>query len=99
MSCMPAMMQPDEMERLARRRAGAKLGWYSHACVYVLVNAMLYAISSQGWGHRHWSMGPVVGWGIGVLLHGFSVFVLGGPLREHMVQRELERLRSRQDRN
>ena len=30
-----------DLERLARKRAGAKLGWYLHACVYVLVNLFL----------------------------------------------------------
>jgi hypothetical protein len=99
MSDMTLPMPDDKLERLARRRAGAKLGWFIHASVYLLVNAMLYAISSEGWGHRHWSLGPVLGWGIGLLLHGFSVFVLGGSLRERMVQRELENLRSRQGRH
>ena len=33
------------LERLARKRAGAKLGWYAHACVYVLVNLFLAFLS------------------------------------------------------
>ena len=36
---------PDDLERLARRRAGAKLGWLMHAAVYVAVNLMLAALS------------------------------------------------------
>ena len=31
----------DPIERLARRRAGAKLGWYLHATIYLLVNLLL----------------------------------------------------------
>lgn len=99
MKRMSSPIPQDELERLARRRASAKLGWFVHATAYVLVNALLFAISSEGWGHRHWSPGPVIGWGVGLLLHGLSVFVLGGSLRERMVQRELDRLRSRQGRN
>lgn len=33
------------IERLARKRAGAKMGWYVHALVFVCVNAGLALIS------------------------------------------------------
>jgi hypothetical protein len=89
----------DDLERLARARAGAKLGWYTHAAVYVAVNGVLYLMSSQGLGHRPWSIYPLLGWGLGLALHGVSVFVLGtgSPLRERLVQRERERLQRRPD--
>ena len=48
-----------------------------------------------------WSIGPVLGWGFGLAMHGISVFVLGkgSGVRERMVQRERERLlRQQQDR-
>lgn len=97
---MRTPLSPEQIEHLARRRAGAKLGWYVHASVYVLVNLLLWAMSRYGFGHRPWSVFPVVGWGVGVALHGISVFVLGrgSPLRERMVQRERERLHSEQER-
>ena len=84
----------DEIERLARRRAGAQLGWYCHAAVYVLVNLVLFGMSRYAFGHRPWSVFPLLGWGLGVLLHGISVFVLGrgSRLREHLVRKERERL-------
>jgi hypothetical protein len=34
--------EDDRIERLARKRAGAKLGWYIHALVYLCVNAALH---------------------------------------------------------
>lgn len=85
----------EEIDQLARRRAGAKLGWYIHATAYVVVNLGLFAFSRYAFGHRPWSVFPLVGWGIGLALHGVSVFVLGrgSPLRESMVRRERERLR------
>ena len=81
-------------KRVARKRAGAKIGWYIHATVFVLVNAMLFGLSTQGWGHRTWRPGPMVGWGVGLALHWVSVFVLGrgSALREGMVNRERERI-------
>ena len=91
---MTTPLTPDAIEQLARRRAGAKLGWYIHAVVYVLVNAVIFAMSRYGFGDRPWSIFPLLGWGLGLALHGVSVFVLGtgSGLRERMVQKERERL-------
>jgi hypothetical protein len=97
---LPTMpLHPDEIERLAHKRARAKLGWYIHATLYVLVNLFIFAISRYGFGHRPWSVFPLIGWGVGLALHGISVFVLGanGGLRDRMVQRERERLQRQQD--
>lgn len=98
---MTAMISDDDIEGLARKRAGAKLGWYMHALVYLFVNLVLFAFSRYGWGQRPWSVFPLLGWGLGLALHGVSVFVLGtgSGLRERMVRRERERLlRERQGR-
>lgn len=91
---MTIPLTPEAIERLARRRAGAKLGWYMHAVVYVLVNLVIFSISRYGFGSRPWSVFPLLGWGLGLALHGISVFVLGtgSGLRERMVQKERERL-------
>lgn len=90
----------DDLERLARKRAGAKLGWYVHALVYLLVNLGMFAASRYGFGSRPWSMFPLLGWGVGLALHGISVFVLasGSGWREQLVQRERERLLRERDR-
>ena len=95
---MATQLTPEEIDRLARRRAGAKLGWYMHAAVYVLVNLFFFVKSDYGFGNRHWS--PMLGWGVGLALHGISVFVLGkgSGLRERMVQKERERLERDQGR-
>ena len=39
------MTSSDTLDRLARRRAKAKLGWFAHAAVYVAVNLVLIAVS------------------------------------------------------
>ena len=66
-------MSPDEIDRLARKRAGAKLGWYVHAMVYVVVNLFIFSISQYGFGQRPWSIMPLLGWGLGLALHGMCV--------------------------
>lgn len=93
-------LSPEEIERLARRRAGAKLGWYLHALVYVVVNLFLFALSAYAFGQRPWSVFPLLGWGLGLALHGAAVFMLGdgSPLRERLLERERERLQREQQR-
>lgn len=95
----PQSLSPEEIDHLARKRAGAKLGWYAHAAVYVLVNLFLFSVSLYGFGSRRWSLAPLLGWGLGLALHGVAVFVLGNGsgLRERMVQKEREKLRRERD--
>jgi len=79
--------RPD-LEKLARRRAGAKMGWYIHAFVYVLVNIGLVGLSAAK-GHT-WAMYPLMGWGLGLLIHGAVIWFLapGGGFYDRLVTRE-----------
>ena len=61
------------LDRQARRRAGAKLGWYTHASVYIVVNIFLAILSSRS-GHN-WAVFPALGWGLGLALHGLVVWI------------------------
>ena len=85
----------EQAERLARRRAGAKLGWYIHAFAYLAVNLLLLALSSLG--ERSWAVYPAFGWAIGLAVHGVVVFALTGGAMERLVQRERERLSLQRD--
>lgn len=100
MSAMPTPMTPDEIDRLARKRAAAKLGWYVHATVYVLVNGFLLLSSYFGFRSRAWNIYPALGWGLGLALHFVSVFLLGkgSGFREQLVRRERERIEREQQR-
>lgn len=97
---MPHPPTPEDIEQLARRRVGAKLGWYVHAAAFAIVNLALFGASHHAFGSRPWSVFPLLGWGLGLALHGVSVFVLGAGsgLRERLVQRERERLQREHDR-
>lgn len=85
-------LTPEDIERLAHKRAGVKLGWYVHAAVYLVVNLFLGAISF-GFGSK-WSVYPMLGWGLGLALHGIAVFFLGAgaEVRDKLVRKERERL-------
>lgn len=89
--------QEHALERQARKRAGAKLGWYIHACVYLCVNLLLVMLSAAS--GRGWAVFPLLGWGIGLAIHGAVVFLVtgGGGLHERLLQRERERLSLQRD--
>lgn len=95
---MNPKLSDEEIEALARKRAGAKIGWYIHALVFVCVNLFIYARAE--FSGRAWSVYPLAGWGFGLLMHGVAVFVLGSgsAIRHRMVQRERERLLREQSR-
>ena len=78
----------EDIDALARKRAGAKMGWYMHATVYVLVNLGLAALAiSTG---RDWHAYPLLGWGLGLAIHGAAVWLAGpgASLRQSLVERE-----------
>jgi hypothetical protein len=89
--------QDQDLEQLARKRAGAKLGWYTHLCVYIAVNLLLATLSYLS--GRHWAIFPAVGWGIGLAVHGAVVFLVtgGAGLHERLIQQERERLALQRD--
>ncbi len=92
----PLPTSPEQLERLARKRAGAKLGWYTHAGVYVLVNLFLACLSSRS-GHA-WAIYPALGWGLGLLIHGAAVWLVmpGGSIYSQLLERERAALQRQQ---
>jgi hypothetical protein len=90
-------MTNEDIERLARKRASAKVGWLLHAGIYLCVNAFLIALSV--WQGRHWAAFPLLGWGLGLAIHGLAVWFAGAgsALREGLVQRERARLTAQRD--
>ena len=85
------------LDRLARKRASAKLGWYTHALVYICVNVMLALMSVMS--GKHWAVFPALGWGLGLAIHGLVVFFVtgGAGLHERLIERERQRLTAQQD--
>ncbi|MEC5425713.1 2TM domain-containing protein [Virgibacillus sp. C22-A2] len=77
------MDENDRYER-ARKRVENLKAFYIHLTVYVLVNIMLIIINMVTEPNELWFIYPLVGWGIGLIAHGLSVFSVGlfGPAWE-----------------
>jgi hypothetical protein len=66
-------MDDHEIYQRAKRRVGQLRGFYVHATVYVLVNALLITINLLASRDHIWFFYPLLGWGIGLLAWAFGV--------------------------
>ena len=88
-------MTDTELQTLAKKRVAMKMAFGIHLLVYILVNAGLLVLSlSQG---RSWHWGPLLGWGLGLAIHGLVTLLnlRGQGLRDKLLAAEVERLRAR----
>ncbi len=86
-------MENQEAYQRAKKRAEAKLGFYIHLAVYLLVNAALILINMNTSPGYSWFGWPLFGWGIGLFFHGMGVFVFSGraSVTEKMIEREMKK--------
>jgi hypothetical protein len=84
----------DSLEARAHRRVRRKMGFFIHAFVFVVVNIGLYAVNAVT-GEPRWAHFPLLGWGLGLAIHGIVTFVAlqGEGVRRGMLAREIEHLR------
>jgi len=52
----------------------AKRSFFTHLTVYIAVMTMLVVLNLTQSPENFWVIWPMMGWGLGVLLHGFNVF-------------------------
>ena len=86
-------MENRELYEKAKKRVEAKLGFYIHLVVYILVNALLIIINMRFSPEYSWFIWPLIGWGIGLLFHGMRVFAFTGEqaYKEKMIEKEMKK--------
>jgi len=86
-------MNDQDIVRRVEKRVEAKLGFYIHLGAYILVNGIMVAVNLLTSPGEYWFIWPLLGWGVGVLFHGLSVFVFGDGLaiRKKMIDAEMRR--------
>jgi hypothetical protein len=90
-------VEDHEAYRRARRRVDAKIAFFIHAVVYVIINALLVGINLSTSPGYLWFLWPLGGWGLGLFFHALSVFLFveGSAMKQRMIDHELERQRQR----
>ena len=82
--------------RKAEKRVKAKKGFFAHFVTYLSVIGFIFMINMLTSPEFFWWLFPAGGWGIGLLIHYFSVFGilgLGSPKwEERQLAREIDRI-------
>ncbi len=96
---------PEEAKYMeAVQRVKKIKGFYTHAAVYFLVNIMIMIINIQNLetGESYFKLEnffTAFFWGIGLLVHGLSVFLPGIILGENWEQRKINELMEKEKQN
>lgn len=80
----------DDPRTAAVKRLKAKRGFTMHVAAYVVVNAFLIIVWAMGDRQGFWPVWTMAGWGIGLALHGWSVY-FQSPITEDEIQREMHK--------
>jgi hypothetical protein len=93
----PTTPTEDELRTVAIKRVKAKRDFRSHLFIYIVVNIGLWSIwiidSIANQWEFPWPVFPTVIWGLFVLGHANDIY-WRDPLREDLVQQEIENLRA-----
>jgi hypothetical protein len=88
---MPEDTPHDQAYKRARKRVKALRDFYTHLAMYLAVNLGLFAINMVTNREHLWFFWPLIGWGIGVLIHAISL-MFESPLSERWEERKVHQL-------
>lgn len=94
MQQQPSGGHDPKLWELARKRASFR----SNLVTYFIVNAFLWALWYFTYGRNHndnlpWPIWPMLGWGLGLIMHYFDAFVYP---KGNATEREYEKLKRKQ---
>ena len=74
----------------AIKRIRAKRAFGLHVTIYVAVNLLLIAVWAVTERRYFWPVWPILGWGVGLTVHYWTVFRLR-PISEDEIRREMRK--------
>jgi hypothetical protein len=88
-------MNEQESYESAKKRVEELKSFYSHLFVYLAVNAGLFLLNILTSPRHLWFYWPLIGWGIGLAIHGLSVFgtqrLLGKDWEERKIREIMDK--------
>jgi hypothetical protein len=85
-----SLLEPTDARSAAIKRLSARRDFAMHLVTYIVVNAalvMIWLATGHGYFWPGWVIG---GWGIGLALHGWEIYVRR-PITEEDIAREMRR--------
>jgi hypothetical protein len=77
----------------AKKNVEIKISFFIHLVIYILVNGLLIIINLKTKPDILWFKWPLIGWGIGLIMHGIVAFVSLGlsNVKERMIEKEIQK--------
>ena len=87
-------MENQETYLRAKKKVEAKIAFYLHLAVYIVVNLLLIIINLATSTGYLWFKWPLLGWGIAIGFHALMTFVFSGGsvIKEKMIEKEMEQM-------
>jgi len=83
----------------AKERVEEIKGFYVHLLIYIVVNIFLFIINIVTTPGALWFYWPLLGWGIGIAIHGLSVFVFGQFFGNEWEERKIKEIMNKDKNN
>ena len=85
-------MNTQTAEQTAHQNAKLKVEFRIHLVVYLAINIFLVIINISLTPEYHWVIWPVMGWGLGIIIHGINVhFFTSSNFKDRMIQKEMDK--------
>ena len=81
----------------AKKKVEEIKGFYIHLGVYVIVNAALFTINMITSPGTLWFYWPLLGWGIGVAIHAFTLLTEGRLLGPEWEEKKVHEILQREE--
>ncbi|KAF2509339.1 2TM domain-containing protein [Flavobacterium zhairuonense] len=89
-------MEPDRTEAKRYHKAQKKVkeikGFYEHLTVFILVTAILIFINLMTSPEYLWFIWCIMGWGIGVVIHGLKAFEISPAFSKEWEERKIKEI-------
>ncbi|MFZ6051088.1 2TM domain-containing protein [Halocola ammonii] len=83
----------------AKQRVEEEKGFYGHLLAYIAVNIGLFLLNLVTAPGHWWFYWPLLGWGIGLLIHGVGVFGRNWFFSEQWEQRKIKKYMNEEEDN
>jgi len=85
-------MNNQKSNQTTRERAKARVELRIHLINYILINVILVVINLTLTPGYIWFIWPLLGWGIGIILHVLNVFHQGiFSIKERMIEKDMKK--------
>ena len=77
----------------AKKRVEDRMGFYIHLTVYLVVNTFLVILNLTFTKNYFWAIWPMLGWGIGLIIHALSAFMFTAKSswKKRLIEKEMQK--------